>query len=106
MWADADRDGERDPDEAGIEGVRVQLAPMQARGRLAQVRETVTDAQGYFRFTDVMPGRYTLSLVYPGGVYPVSDLTVEVDVTANTVVDVGFALYPLPQRQYLPAITR
>ncbi len=106
VWADVDRDGERDVGEEGVAGLRVRLESALGWGRLAEVRETVTDAQGYFRFVEVMPGRYTVSVVYPGGVYVVSALTVEVEVAANTVVDVGFALYPLPRQHYLPAVIR
>ncbi len=106
VWADVDRDGERDAGEEGVVGLRVRLESALGWGRLAEVRETVTDAQGYFRFVDVMPGRYTVSVAYPGGVYVVSALTVEVEVAANTVVDVGFALYPLPRQHYLPAVIR
>ncbi len=102
VWADVNRNGERDAGEGGLAGLTVRLVPAQASQ--AQVREAVTNAQGFYRFTNVPPGRYTVSLIYPGGVYAVSDLTVEANVAANTVVDVDFALYPLSRRQFLPTV--
>ncbi len=106
VWADTDRDAERDLDEKGLAGLTVRLVPAQAQGRLGQTRQTVTDAQGFFRFTDVSPGRYTVNLVYPGGVYPVRVLSQEIEVVAGRRTEVPFPIYPLPYSQYMPAAVR
>ena len=106
VWADTDRDAERDSDEKGLPGLTVRLAPAQVQGRLGQTRQTVTDAQGFFHFTDVSPGRYTVSLVYPGGVYPVRALSQEIEVVAGRRTEVPFPIYPLPYSQYMPAAVR
>ncbi len=55
-WLDENRNGLIDGGEPGIPGVTVRL--MQ-NGKA--VYETVTDAYGYYLFTDVYPGEYTIS---------------------------------------------
>ena len=48
----------KDPGGASLQGARVQLVELN--------KQQVTDTQGQFRFTDVPPGSYTLSVSYVG----------------------------------------
>ena len=53
-------DGQRQPEEAGIPGVRVQLSTGNCPG--VAYRDTKTDAEGHFVFKDVQPGTYCLRI--------------------------------------------
>ncbi|MEG0768158.1 MAG: SdrD B-like domain-containing protein, partial [Clostridia bacterium] len=59
-WLDADGNGLRSAREAILPGVVVSL-----RHATDVVGETVTDANGYYAFTALRPGDYTLSAVLP-----------------------------------------
>jgi len=64
VYEDNDADGWKDPDEQGIEGVRVELRD--AEGNPTGLF-TVTDASGYFEFAHLRPGEYQLTEVQPEG---------------------------------------
>ena len=61
VWFDRDRDGIRDPDEGGVQGVIVKL--YDADGQY--LAECITDAQGRYRFEQLPPGHYTLTFTTP-----------------------------------------
>ena len=61
VWNDFDGDGVQDAGEPGIPGVTVTLNT----GAIA-----VTDAGGYYAFTDLVPGTYTVSVSTPSGFVP------------------------------------
>ncbi|GAB3598066.1 SdrD B-like domain-containing protein [Microbacterium tumbae] len=52
VWLDADRDGIQDPGEKPLPGIEVKL--YDADGEL--VKTTTTDEDGYYAFTDLLPG--------------------------------------------------
>lgn len=55
VWNDVNGNGLQDPDEAGLEGVHVML--MDGSGSVA-LDSTATNADGYYYFEGVCPGRY------------------------------------------------
>ena len=63
VWIDADRDGVQDSGEAGARGVTVRLLG----AANALVATTVTDADGLYRFSDLMPGFYRTEVLAPAG---------------------------------------
>lgn len=63
VWLDANEDGRQDETEPGIAGVTLQL--YNAQGEL--VGETVTAADGSYRFADLPAGTYVLVAVLPEG---------------------------------------
>jgi uncharacterized repeat protein (TIGR01451 family) len=63
VWNDADANGLQDAGEAGIPDVSVQL--YDADGNL--LRATSTDGNGYYGFTDLQPGSYSLKFLAPAG---------------------------------------
>jgi hypothetical protein len=58
VWDDRDRDGMQDSGEKGIKGVKVQL--LDASG--AVVASMATDARGYYHFTALAAGTYTVAV--------------------------------------------
>ena len=63
VYHDANQDGRQGVDEAGIAGVVVQLFDQQ--GQL--VSETVTDADGCYKFEGLRAGKYDIVEVHPEG---------------------------------------
>ncbi|MBO5536747.1 MAG: carboxypeptidase regulatory-like domain-containing protein [Clostridia bacterium] len=63
-WYDADNDGRRQPDSTPMAEVLVKLR-MISGSDSGVVRETVTDANGYYRFDTVMPGNFILEATLP-----------------------------------------
>jgi hypothetical protein len=63
IWNDTDKDGIQDIGEPGIAGVTVTL--YDAAGNA--LRTTITDNNGYYQFTDVPVGNYTIGLTPPVG---------------------------------------
>ena len=64
-WLDTDGDGLQGMDEPGIPGVKIALM---RDGNV--VAETVTDQYGFYRFNDLYPAVYTLTVTPPGQVKP------------------------------------
>ncbi|MBK7936606.1 MAG: carboxypeptidase regulatory-like domain-containing protein [Lewinellaceae bacterium] len=65
-WVDKNADGDQDPDEPGLEGVQVMLTGTDGQGN--NVNQTLyTDVNGYYEFTDLVPGTYKLKFVAPSG---------------------------------------
>ena len=60
-WEDLNGDGVHDENEQGMEGVTIYL-DLDFDGELNAATEpfTLTDANGFYQFTDVMPGRYAV----------------------------------------------
>lgn len=63
VWYDTNQDGIQDPGEEGISGVTVTL--YDNAGNV--VGATVTDANGFYLFTNVTPGDYTVGFTPPAG---------------------------------------
>ncbi|MEM7133220.1 MAG: SdrD B-like domain-containing protein [Chloroflexota bacterium] len=63
VWFDDNKDGIKDSDEDGINGVDVTLYGM--AGNI--VATASTDSQGFFEFCSLLPGDYALGFVAPNG---------------------------------------
>jgi hypothetical protein len=68
VWYDMDQNGVRDPGEAGIEGIMVQLKTLGADGRPGTgdetlVGSTLTSENGMYLFKNVAPGAYYVAVV-------------------------------------------
>jgi len=64
------RDGQRTPDDVPLAGVRIQLGDASGApvlGPDGRPLVTFTDAAGYYEFTDLQPGLYTLLETQPEG---------------------------------------
>ncbi|MEO1370670.1 MAG: SdrD B-like domain-containing protein, partial [Acidobacteriota bacterium] len=71
VWSDLDGDGVQDAGEPGLDGVGVELA-----GPAGALR-AVTAGGGLYRFPDLYPGSYTVTVdesTLPPGVFPTFDL--------------------------------
>jgi len=64
VWNDANRNGQQDAGEMGIPGVTVKLYNCLTN---ALVASTTTDANGYYKFENLMPGSYRVEFVAPMG---------------------------------------
>ncbi|MCG8327749.1 MAG: carboxypeptidase regulatory-like domain-containing protein, partial [Chitinophagales bacterium] len=63
VWNDLDADGIQDGGEPGVEGVTVNLKD--DNGNV--IETTTTDNTGFYEFTDLVPGTYSVQFVLPGG---------------------------------------
>ncbi len=66
VWHDLDGDGIQDAGEPGLAGATVGLYFV---GNTFPLDSKTTDANGYYTFTNVLPGDYFLSFSPPGGYY-------------------------------------
>jgi Cna protein B-type domain. len=66
VWLDTDGDGVQDSGELGVRGVTVQLSGTTGAG-VTVSRSAITDDNGFYRFDDLAPGTYTVTVVAPAG---------------------------------------
>src|SRR5207237_890327 len=63
LWNDLNHNGVQDGGEPGISGVTVTLSGT-ASGT------TITDANGFYQFSNLIPGNYTVTVTTPAGFSP------------------------------------
>ncbi len=100
VWDDVNKNGLQDEGEPPLAGVTVNIS-----GPDGYSDTTTTDAAGFYRFTDLCPGTYTVSVVTPDGYMPTpvcfntqdvngdancSPQTVVSDNDTNDTIDFGF----------------
>jgi uncharacterized repeat protein (TIGR01451 family) len=66
VWEDLDADGIQDAGEPGIPGVTVSLTSTDGAGNPVSLT-TTTDADGFYEFTGLAPGTYTVAFGTPAG---------------------------------------
>ncbi|MCJ7607716.1 MAG: MSCRAMM family adhesin SdrC, partial [Thermoplasmata archaeon] len=92
-WWDHDLDGFWDEGEEGIEGWNIYLMGDDANGDYITL-STVTDANGDYTFSNLLPGLYTVYEEDRDGWYPTTPSSVVVDTSLTldtfTVIDVDF----------------
>lgn len=89
IWNDLDKDGVQDANEPGIAGVTVTLYDNAGN----PVRTTITDNNGFYQFTDVPAGTYTLGLTPPVG-YVLSPANTTTDDLDNDFIATTFRTAP------------
>ena len=100
IWNDANGNGIQDPEESGIPNVKVNLTD--ANGNVVTV---ITDSKGNYRFENLMPGNYTVSIdetTLPAGMKETYELDSALDksvsvslVEGQTKDDVDFGFVTL-----------
>jgi hypothetical protein len=104
-WRDDNRDGLKQPAEPPLAGVPLML--QSTTGSSLQVSyETTTNADGYYRFADVLPGAYVLSGRSLPGLWPTTELSVPVWVGAHTVLRADFGYYRPAVQRYIPLMAQ
>jgi protocatechuate 3,4-dioxygenase beta subunit len=88
IWEDTNGNGVQEAGEPGMKDVEVRLSGTTGAG-VAVSRTTTTDSNGFYRFDDLAPGTYTVTVVPPTGYVltaanQVSDDTVDSDADPNT----------------------
>ncbi len=63
VWLDADGDGVQDPGESGLENITVNLYDAAVPG--TPLDTTITDIDGLYNFTDLVPGDYFVEFILP-----------------------------------------
>ena len=74
VWADDNGDGLQDAGESGIELVQLTLTGSEQLGGAAITRQTLTNNEGAYLFSAVLPGAYTISLEPVSGFVPTEPL--------------------------------
>jgi uncharacterized repeat protein (TIGR01451 family) len=67
VFIDTNRNGVRDAGEIGRSGVRLDLTGTRPGGITVTARNVLSGSDGSYSFTDLLPGRYTVSVAVPGG---------------------------------------
>ncbi len=91
VWYDIDNDGIKDPAETGISGVTVNLLD----DTNTVIATTMTDNTGFYSFTDLIPGDYTVQFDHstaPAGYEPTTQLNNSPDDPADSDADINTGL--------------
>jgi len=112
VWEDTNGDGIQDANEDGIPNVTVTLTGTDGAGNPVTLN-TSTDGNGFYEFTDLVPGTYKLTFGQPTGFEPTaqdqgtddvdSDLNAGTLMTINTVLQSGETDYTWDAGFYQPA---
>ncbi len=108
IWHDMDNDGAKDPDEPGIDGIKIELwSPPQGLLPAHKVDETTTANGGLFMFDELKAGQYWYEFVgYPPGYTAVTKIDVadngedndsncrSISLVGTTVNSIPFTLSP------------
>jgi hypothetical protein len=107
VWEDRNRDGRRDEGEPGIPGLLVTLKPAATHLLSPQKdRYATADADGLYRFEDVVPGAYALEIQTLPRHWPTTATRVTVAAALHQTVEVNFGFYRAPVVRYLPVMLR
>lgn len=90
VFRDLDGNGSQGYTERGIAGVTIQI--LQGTTQLTSV---VSDADGNYHVSDLVPGNYSVALVLPADFAAVTPLQQAVVLAADGAVNVGFGLQPV-----------
>jgi len=102
---DENQNGSCEEEETGIPDLTVTLDPASRSSLgLRQERTTTTDAQGFYRFTDVQPGPHRIRIEDPARYWPTTDLEVSTETGLHQTVSVNFSFYQPPVLLYFPLI--
>lgn len=74
VFCDTNNNGVKDAGEEGIAGVLIDITGILEDGRDWGVAATTTDASGFYQFTGLLPGTYTISESQPAGYTDGKDL--------------------------------
>ncbi len=66
VWLDTNGNGVQETGEPGVKDVTVQLSGITGAG-VTVSRNAITDDDGFYRFDDLAPGTYTVTVVAPAG---------------------------------------
>ena len=80
--ADPIRNGVQDDDEKGFASVRIKLVSSDNYTGSPIEREVLTDSEGYFQFTNVVPGVYQVVYEYPDEIVFIGDDVLDVMIPA------------------------
>ncbi|MDE0862898.1 MAG: VCBS domain-containing protein [Rubripirellula sp.] len=80
--ADPIRNGVQDDDEKGFASVRIKLVSSDNYTGSPIEREVLTDSEGYFQFTNVVPGVYQVVYEYPDEIVFIGDDALDVMIPA------------------------
>lgn len=86
VFEDADIDSHFDAGEEGIANVGLELYEWNGQAYVSTGQTTVTNADGFYEFTDVLPGQYRVVETQPAGFYSVGAEAGNVDGVPHGVV--------------------
>lgn len=86
VFDDADKNGQRNPGEAGLPGITVRL--LDAGGKLLSTTTSATD--GTYGFPDLAPGTYTVETDLPKGYSPTGSTSRQITVAEGADVSACF----------------
>ncbi len=97
-----DGDGECQPEEPGIGGIKVTLNPENRHG--ASTHIVFTDPDGWYRFEDVTPGRHRLRFEDPTGQWLAAPVEQEISTVLHQTIQVELLVTNPLIHSYLPFV--
>jgi len=93
-YKDKNHDGVHDDGEPGVKGVTITLTVEDDEGNPVIIGEMLTDGEGYFIFSELEPGTYTVTETVPEGWVASTDTSYVIELSDETV-SLGFGNYVL-----------
>ena len=87
VWLDDNKNGIQDDGEKGVSGIKVILYQGDGNDNYAELNSTITDSNGFYKFTELDEGDYKVGVDLTGTSYKLTDANIGDDDSKDSDVD-------------------